>query len=434
MKGVRARALAAVASFAFALALTLVAAGCGGGGKGGAKTVVVFWQFFPTEQVQPVLDEFERLHPDVDVQMEQLTWQSGLEKITAAVAAGTVPDLCELGSTWFPRFAAQGALADWSDSAGPLESDYLLFDLARSGGKTYGLPWLVGSRALFWNKELFARAGIDTTREPETWPELLEAVRRVNGLGGGIAGYGANAGERYVLFKKFMPYAWSNDGALLTDDGSRSAFDSPQNVEALDFYLTLAKQGRVDRQDQLDEAFIAGKLGAQISGAWLLKKIPAQAPALRYGVSLVPMPAADRGRHASFAGGEILVSFNASKQKAAAWQLARFLASKEQAMKVALANHSVQPAARSAVDDPAYVERPGERKLLEQLASAVPTPNHPDWLDMEQAIEEEVEQALYGKKSAAAAVHAASLRIDQVIAKSAQAASSANSAASPGAH
>ena len=434
MKGVRARVLAAVAAFACAITLVLAASGCGGGGKGGGRTVVVFWQFFPTEQVQPVLDEFEKLHPDVDVQMEQLTWQSGLEKITAAVAAGTVPDLCELGSTWFPRFAAQGALADWSDSAGALASDYLLFDMTRSGGKTYGLPWLVGSRALFWNKELFAKAGVDTTREPETWPELLEAVRRVNALGGGVAGYGANAGERYVLFKKFMPYAWSNDGAILTEDLTRSAFDSPQNVEALDYYLTLAKQGRVDRQDQLDEAFLAGKLGAQISGAWLLKKIPAQAPALRYGVSLVPMPSADRGAHRSFAGGEILVSFNASKQKAAAWQLARFLASKDQAMKVALVNRGVQPAARGAVDDPAYVERPGERKLLEQLATSVPTPNHPDWLDMEQAIEDEVEQALYGKKTAAAAVKAASLRIDQVIAKSAQAASSTSSGAAPGAH
>jgi multiple sugar transport system substrate-binding protein len=411
-----ARALLAGRAIAsFALALVLATAGCGGGG-GGGKTVVVFWQFFPTEQVQPVLDEFERLHPDIDVQMEQLTWQSGLEKITAAVAAGTVPDLCELGSTWFPRFAAQGALLDWSDSAGALAGDYLLFDMAQSGGKTYGLPWLVGSRALFWNKELFAKAGIDTTRDPETWPELLEAARRVNGLGGGVAGYGANAGERYVLFKKFMPYAWSNGGALLTADGTKSAFDSPQNVEALDYYLTLAKHGRVDRQDQLDEAFLQGKLGAQISGAWLLKKIPTQAPNLRYGVALVPKPSAEAGTHASFAGGEILVSFNASKQKAAAWRLARFLASKEQAMKVALVNRAVQPAATGALDDPAYVDRPGERKLLEQLASAVPTPNHPEWLTMEQAIEDEVEQALYGKKTAAQAVTAASRKIDAALA------------------
>jgi hypothetical protein len=42
----------------------------------------------------------------------------------------------------------------------------------------------------------------------------------------------------------------------------------------------------------------------------------------------------------------------------------------------------------------------------------VPTPNHPAWLDMESAIEDEVEKALYAKTSAAAAIHDASLRID----------------------
>jgi maltose-binding protein MalE len=60
----------------------------------------------------------------------------------------------------------------------------------------------------------------------------------------------------------------------------------------------------------------------------------------------------------------------------------------------------------------------------------VPTPNHPDWLDMEQAIEDEVEQALYGKKTAAQAVKAASARIDEVIAKSAAAAAGSPGAAS----
>ncbi len=394
-----------------ALALALVLTGCGQQKKS-AQEVIVFWQFFPAEQIQPVLDEFKKQNPDVDVQMEQLTWQSGLEKITAATAAGNVPDLCELGSTWFPRFASQGALADWSDSTAPLAADMVLADMVKVNGKAYGLPWVVGTRALFWNKDLFAKAGLDTTKAPDTWSELLEAARRVNALGDGVSGYGVNAGERYVLFKKFMPFAWGNGGTLLTPDGTGSAFNSPQNREALTLLLALAKLGRVDKQDQLDEAFMQGKLGAQISGAWLFRKIPKQAPDLHYGVALVPRPAADRGTHASFAGGEILTSFSASRNKAGAWRLARFLASREAALMLCKANQSVQPAVAGAVSDAYYQSRPNERVLVEQLASAVPTPNHPAWLDMESAIEDEVEKALYGKVTAAAAIRAASDRID----------------------
>jgi multiple sugar transport system substrate-binding protein len=400
----------------------LGAAGCGSGGSAGqaGRTVVVFWQFFPSEQVQPVLDEFMKQNPDIEVRMEQLTWQSGLEKITASVAAGNAPDLCELGSTWFPRFASQGALADWSDSAAALEAELTGWDMARVGGKTWGLPWLIGTRALFWNKELFARAGIDTTRGPATWVELTDAARRVNALGDGVAGWGANAGERYVLFKKVMPFAWGAGGALLTPDGKASAFDSPANVEGVTQYLALAKLGRVDRQEQIDDAFLAGKVGATISGSWLLRKAPKQAPALRFGVSLIPPPALDRGKLASFLGGELLVSFARSKNQAAAWRLARYLVSKEASLAVARVNQAVQPAAVGAIDDPFYADDPHQRALLEQLASAVPTPNHPAWLDMESAIEDEVEKALYGKQTAAQAVAAASAKID-VLAKAAPA-------------
>jgi multiple sugar transport system substrate-binding protein len=410
-------AIAAVFALVFVAALAASCGGDGSGGKGrGGRQVVVFWQFFPSEQVKPVLDDFMKQNPDVEVRMEQLTWQSGLEKITAAVAAGTVPDLCELGSTWFPRFAHQGALVDWTDSASALSFDGRALEMASVGGRAYGVPWLVGTRVLFWNKELFARAGIDTSRAPLTWAELNAACRKVNALGGGVTGYGANAGERYVLFKKFMPFAWGNGGTVLDAEMTRSLFDSRANVGGLEQYLLLATQvGRFDRQEQIDDAFLAGKVGATISGSWILRKSDKQAPALRYGVALVPMPAEDHAGSASFLGGELLVSFGRSKNQDGAWRLARFLASKDAALAVARANQAVQPAASGAIDDPFYAGDPRQRVLLEQLRTAVPTPNHPSWLEMEAAIEDEVEKALYGRATAAQAVRAASERIDQLV-------------------
>jgi len=135
-----------------------------------------------------------------------------------------------------------------------------------------------------------ATPALQSESEPETWPELLEAVRRVNALGGGVAGYGANAGERYVLFKKFMPFAWGNGGRILTDDLKQAVFDSPENREALAFYISLRKVGMMERQDVLDRAFKSGTLGLEISGAWLCKSMPKDAPGLRYGVALVPRP------------------------------------------------------------------------------------------------------------------------------------------------
>jgi multiple sugar transport system substrate-binding protein len=378
---------------------------------------IVFWQFWAADVVTPLLAEFEREHPGWKVQMEQLTWQSGREKITAALASGKVPDLCELGSTWMPLMLASGQLADWSDRVDDLRPQLRGWELCSTGDKVFGIPWVMGTRALFYNKSLFARAGLDSTRPPETWDELHQAATAIHQLGGDVRGFGVQAGERYVLFKKFMPFAWGNGGRILSDDLAASAFDGPQNVDALAYYLSLRKVGMLERQDMLDRAFREGRLGLQISGAWLFKSIAKEAPGLNYGVALVPRPGRERGFHASFAGGEVLVSFAAAKEKQGALELARFLARPENALALAAAAQSVQPATIGADTSAYYRERPNERLMIHQFETAVPTPNHPAWDDIEAVIEDEVEQALYDRKPAAQAIADAHRRIAERIAK-----------------
>ncbi len=397
-----------------ALALLAVPLACAPAPK--ARTIV-FWQFWGADVVAPILAGFEREHPGWKVQMEQLTWQSGLEKITAAVGSGKVPDLCELGSTWMPRMLASGQLADWSGEVDDLRPRLRGWELCSSGERISGIPWVMGTRALFYNKALFARAGLDSSRAPETWAELREAAAAVHALGGGVSGYGLQAGERYVLFKKFMPFAWGNGGRILSDDLSAPDFDHPRNVEALEFYLSLRKVGMVERQDMLDRAFREGRLGLQISGAWLFRSIEKEAPGLRYGVALVPRPERDRGFHASFAGGEVLVSFAASKEKEGALLLARYLARPENAQALASAVRSVQPAAIGADTSAYYRDHPNEQLMIRQFETAVPTPNHPAWVDLEAVIEDEVEQALYDRKPAARAVADAHRRLAERLAQ-----------------
>jgi len=375
---------------------------------------VVFWQFWPADVIAPILAKFEKEYPNIQVRMERLNWQDAFEKINAATASGNVPDLCELGSTWMPRMLSANALTDWSAGAADLKPTLNGWELCSIGEASYGLPWMMGTRALFYNKTLFARAALDSTRPPETWDELYDAAAAIQKLGGNVHGYGVQAGERYVLFKKFMPFAWGNGGRILSDDLTTSEFDSPRNVEALDFYLKLRQAGIVARQEQLDREFKEGRLGLQISGAWLFKSIPRDAPKLRYGVALVPRPTAERGTHASFAGGEVLASFNASKNKKAALELARFLVRPENALALAEAAKSVQPATVGAETAAYYRDRPAERTMIRQFETAFPAPNHPAWVDMEAAIEDEVEQALDNKKTSGRAVADASRRLAQL--------------------
>ncbi len=349
--------------------------------------------------------------------MQQLTWQNGKEKVLASIAGGTSPDLCELGSTWFAEFAANGALVDITAQTDTLRDALRLWEAGTYQGQIYGVPWVVGTRALFYNKKLFREAGLNDEFAPDTWPRLMASAKAIHNEKAGIYGYGRGAGERYILFKKVMPFLWSNEGEVLTADGTKSDIASPGNVDALQFYLDLGPYSLTEKQDILDQAFKQGKLGSLISGAWLFKTIPTDAPDLEYGVGLVPRPDDHWGTHRSFGGGELLVVFRNSKNVDAAVKLAAFLARADNALALSRAAKSVQPAAKGLEDDPYFKEHPGEGVFLSQLSLAVFPPNIPKWSSIEAAVESSVERALHGELSAEEALKQADTEINRILAE-----------------
>jgi multiple sugar transport system substrate-binding protein len=409
----RARGTAARAAKTLALAAALSVAGCGQ--RASAKRTVVFWQFSPLEAIQPVLDRFRREHPDLDVQVEQLTWQSGREKIVAAIAAGRPPDLCELGSTFIPGLVADSTLIDLTDSIPDLRPELRGWAVAEYRGRSYAIPWMLGTRALYLNADLMLRASLTPEQAPATWAAFARAVQRIDAIDPETKGFGMNSGEREVLFKKFMPFAWGNGGDILDSTLTRSVVASPQNIEALRFFLSLKPHSLLDRQEMLDEAFTRGRLGFTISGPWLLRKLPVSAPQLRFEVALMPRPAEGKGTPASFAGAEALGIFRGSKEKAAALTLARFLVREENAMPVYIATGNAFPAAIAAERDTYFVSHPRDGVFMRQLETAVAPPVHPRWVEIEEILNGELEEAIYGRKSAEAALRSADSRIEALL-------------------
>lgn len=403
----------ATAFVVLATALTLGA--CGKKASTG-KVVIHFWQFWDLAVIEPQVAAFEALHPDVDIQVEQLTWATGLEKIQAALASGTQPDVCELGSTWLPRFSYEGVLADITPVYEAERDSFLMWESALWNGRAYGLPWVQGSRALFINRTLFRRAGLDPDRPPQTWDELLDAAQKISALGTAIYGFGQNIGERYVLYKKFMAFAWGNGGDVFDENGA-VVLNSPAVLEALEFYLKLAPFSLQEKQEVLDQYFKTGRLGMQISGAWNLKNYQLEAPDLDYAVALVPKPALDHGSHASFAGAEMLVVFKASPHAEAALEFARFLQAYPQAKQVSLAAGSVFPASREAMNDSTFMSDPRARVFIEQSLTSRTTPAHPGWIEMEEAIDRAVEESLYGRRAPRWCLDDAAKEVQQIAAR-----------------
>jgi multiple sugar transport system substrate-binding protein len=365
-------------------------------------TDVVFWQFQRPDIMEGLIRQFETENPSTKVRLETLTWQSGYEKIVMAFSSGTVPDLLEVGSTWLPKFSEEGAVEDLTDLTHDLADELMMWELATFDGRRLGIPWLIGSRVLFYNKTLFAGAGFSPEEPPATWSRMIDAARAVHDPDRGIYGFGMNAGERYILYKKFMPFAWGNGGSILSEDLATCNLNSPENLEALEFYLRLKDFSILERQDMIDEMFKQGKIAMMISGGWNLKRIPEDAPDVDFGVALIPRPD-EGGIHASFAGAEILVVPKGSRTEPAL-KLARFLVAPDQALRIASELKGVQPASKQALGHPYYDDHPMERLLLRQCETSLSPPPSPHWVDIEEVINTRLEECLYGNISPAEAL------------------------------
>ncbi|HEX2897584.1 MAG TPA: sugar ABC transporter substrate-binding protein, partial [candidate division Zixibacteria bacterium] len=257
-----------------------------------SATTIEFWQFWTDATTKPVITQivgdFEKQNPDIKVNVTDLTWANGHEKIVIAFASKSGPDVLELGSDWLAQFADAGQLADISQYIAADSASFRGWGLSTYNSKVYGWPWILGTRVLFGNRDLLDKAGLDSNFIPVTFADLRNAAFHVRKLGKSTYGWGSNTAERHRLYKKFLPFFWSFGGKFFSDDGKYCLVSSDYAVEALKVYKDLHDSaGYVADQRGIEDAFLDGKIGYIISGDWLLKRIEQEKRNINFTTSLM---------------------------------------------------------------------------------------------------------------------------------------------------
>ena len=356
---------------------------------------LVFWNFWEPRHIQPIIEKFEAENPGVKIKNEQLTWNNGLDKIVISIANNRTPDICEMGSTWMGKFMSEGALLDMTEELAPLKDKYIMWEPVQMNGRLYGMPWLAGTRVMFYNKELVARAGFNPEKPPVTWAELYEMCKAIHNPQKGVFGFGMNAGEGHILYKKFLPLAWGN-GARIFDDKGNFVFDGKEMKEALEFYLKLQKFSFCEKQDLIDEAFKQGKLGFTLSGSWNFSRYPIDAPNLDFGTCLIPKPSETKGFSTSFMGGEIVALFKSCKNPKMASKFVKFLVEGQNTLPITKDTWSSFPASKDSYSDSCFSD-PRLQVFCEQMKTGIHPPVHKLWIEIEKIINNTVEKAMYGE-------------------------------------
>lgn len=343
------------------------------------------------ENLGALADAFEDEYPEVDVTVTAVPWDAAHDRLVNAIAGGQVPDVSQIGTTWMGEFAAMGGLEptpDDIDSAAFFEGAW---ETTEVDGVSYGVPWYVETRVLYYNTDLAEEAGI--TEAPQTWDDLKQ-----------LAQGSADAGARYGLsippggngaWQSFMPFFWQAGGQIMADDGETFTLDSQACVDALTYYESYFAQDLAPRQESdipVETQFADGEVASLVSGPWMID-IVTDAGADPDSWTVVHQPTEQSGT--SFVGGANLGVFADSGNKPAAWAFVEF-ASQAPSQVLWYETVNALPAVSEAWDDPALAEDEMLSVFGEQLEDATAPPSIPTWEQIASSIDSQLEQVIVG--------------------------------------
>ena len=388
--------------------------------RSGPGVVLKFWAMGREgEVVTALIPEFERTHPGVRVEVQQLPWTAAHEKMLTAFAGNVMPDIFQLGNTWVPEFAALGALLplDAQVAASQLvkEADYFpgIWDTNIVDGTLWGTPWYVETRVMFYRRDLLARAGYP--KPPRDWAEWMKAMNAIKRMVGP---------DNYAIllpsdeFEPLLALALQNDEPLLRDGGRHGNFRSAGFRRSLQLYVDMYAQklAPMNRTTNVYHEFGKGYVSFFISGPWNMGEFKRRLPAHQQDQWMTAILPGPSGPAASIAGGSSLVLSAASKHPREAWQLIEYLSRTDTAARFMELTGDLPPrrtnwsAARLAND--VYADA-----FRQQLERVRPAPKVPEWERIATEMRLVAERVTHNELTVDQAVVELDAKADQILEK-----------------
>ena len=181
---------------------------------------------------------FTEANPDVEVDVQVVSWTDIYDVLNTRVAAGDPPDIMNLN--YFANFAADGLLRPAEEIVTPEVLDGIIQafrDNSKYDGIEYAVPDLASARLFFYNTDILEGAGVEP---PTTWSEMLEVCEAIKAYDSTVIPYGIPLGPEEAQ-AEFLMWAGGNGGGVF--DGENWIINSPENLETLEFIQQLVDNG-----------------------------------------------------------------------------------------------------------------------------------------------------------------------------------------------
>jgi len=377
-----------------------------------------------TAVVDGMVAEFEEANPDISVNAIYAgNYDDTRIKALAALNAGEPAQLAVLFSIDAYDLIEQDVIVPFDDyiqgEAGLAWLDSFYPGLMANGqieGKTWGIPFQRSTIVAYYNKDMFREAGLDADHAPATWDEMVEMGKALTN----DDHFGLMIPSTGYPYWMFQALAIQNGVELMSGDGLKTFFNDPQAVEALEFWTSLStEQGIMPKGTvewgTLRQAFLEGKTAMMWHTTGNLTAVKNNAT-FDFGVSTLPanvQPGSPTG------GGNFYLFKNSTdEEKAAALKLIQFMTSPEKAAEWSIATGymGVSPAAYETDALKAYAkEFPPALVARDQLESAIAEFSTFETARVREGLNNAVQAALTGTKSAADALNEAQASAERLL-------------------
>ena len=413
--------------FAWLLVLALAATACGGGGgdsggeTGGKKQLAyALWNKDQAPVMEKLAAEFEKTHPDVDVQVQVTPFTEYFTKLQTAIGGGGGPDVFWLNAPNLALYASNEAVLPIADQVAEDKVDLSVYPESLVGlytfeDKLYALPKDLDTIGLWYNEELFDAAVVKYPPADWTWADLRSAAKKLTNKQKGTYGITAALTDQQGYYNTIAQAG----GYVVSPDGNSSGYDDPKTIEGLKFWTDLIKDGVSPTHEQMTDTepkqlFQSGKTAMFYGGSWQAVSFKAAGD---FGgkVDVAPLPAGVKDTTIIHGLGNAI---NAkTKNEEQAWEFVKFLGSK-QAAEMSAESGIVIPAYEGTQE--AWLKAFPDYNLkifLDAIPTATPFPvgrNEAEWQALEK---QKLPAAWTGAQPVDVVARDLAAAMDQVLAK-----------------
>lgn len=274
---------------------------------------------------QKLIDKFNENHPNITVSLEAYGTDYDT-KIAAGMGAKDAPDVMYMWN--YPTYKnALEQLDSYIEKEGAGFKDNFyetLWNYNSSEGKVLGLPVGYTTHVIYYNKDLFDKAGVPYPKSGWTWDDLQDAAKKLNNPSESVSGFAFSGKPDAYDFEMFL---WGNETAYIDEKGNlQGNVNSEKSIEVLTMFQNMLKEGyAITTEGSGSTEMKSGKVAMFINGAWSIGGL--KEAGINFGV--VELPAFRGGKSVSIVSSSGISMSKDSKNKDAAWEFIKFWTSEE---------------------------------------------------------------------------------------------------------